>query len=225
MGAFSLIVVINLLNRCRMTFLRLVLQQVEEAVFRSIIPFANPALAIAGQNHCDRNNFLDDIWEALRDPFMLMAAPKGRRSLATVRRRRRHPFRLIPKRPDLEPCAVCGNTKIKFYLCSVCYRRIMLETKEIQAKMAKAYMNPLKAIKNDVVLLYDELEGTTTDKNIKKSESDKPKRKILQPFSEKKTTEDESSKHVQTKRASKQEELVDCKIPLRISKPKPSWFF
>merc|ERR1712117_25492 len=220
MGAFSLIVVINLLNRCRMTFLRLVLQQVEEAVFRSIVPFANPALAIAGQNHCGRNNFFDDIWEVLRDPFMLMAAPKGRRSLATVRRRRRHPFRLIPKRPDLEPCAVCGNTKIKFYLCSVCYRRIMLETKQIQAKMAKAYMNPLKAIKNDVVLLYDELESTTTDKKIKKSESDNPGGRKIQRFSEKKTAEDKSSKNVQTvakDESNTQEELVDAKIPLRLS--------
>ena len=187
-----------------MSLIRLVLQSIEETILKSLAPLSAPVFASVPDSH--RSSLIDDVWSSLRDPFILMAAPKSRKSAYTVRQRRRAPSKLIPRRPDLEPCSVCGNTKIKFYLCTHCYTRIMQETREIQAKMAEVYSNPLKAITEEVTLLYDEIQKST-DNREKLSGNDE------------KTSGSNDETVLQDDQASSNE------ISIRMQKKRPSWFF
>ena len=145
-----------------------------------------------------------NIEDVLRDPFMLMGAPVSRRTARTVRQRRRAPQKLIPHRTDLEPCPVCGNSKIRFYLCTVCLKRVMAETFAIQEEMKKQYSNPFVPITKEIEVRY---ENDQKDQ-AKVSSGSVANESTVSLLQEKLNLEED-----------------DEKIVLQMSKKRPSWFF
>ena len=176
---------------------------IEQIIIRMIQPLWNsfqhrPELVLSCCGTYTPNSLTSTIEDILRDPFMLMGAPVSRRTTRVVRQRRRAPEKLIPHRTDLEPCPVCGNSKIRFYLCSICLRRVMDETYAIQEQMKEQYSNPFKPITKEIELQYSEEHPVKTSGDSKTNSHD---------LDQKSSLEDEE------------------KIVLSMGKKRPSWFF
>ena len=205
-----------------MNTFRVALRSFEENLWRILAPINNPALAVSALSN-GQLSVTANIWDLLKDPFMLMGAPRSKRTAYVARQRRRAPSKLIPLRPDLEPCTICGNTKIKFYLCTQCFRRIIKKTREMQKKMKEVYENPLKPITHEVSLLYEDIK----DNDNVKSDARSQNRQNERGAKNKSETTKFCPKHNKAEDVSDNtfKETLTDEVPSGKRKKKSSWFF